>query len=101
TAVLLEDRKKPKAARRLKKIEKAEGEPGTVNEELRERLQQWRTEKFKAANAPAYTIMHQSTLMAIASIIPHTKADLLSVKGFGQAKFQKYGEEILEICKEF
>lgn len=99
--VLLEDRKKPKASRKLKKIEKAEGEDGTVNEELREKLQQWRTEKFKAANAPAYTIMHQSTLMAIASIIPHTKSELLSVKGFGQAKFDKYGEEILEICKGF
>ena len=46
-------------------------------------------------------ILHQSTLMTSASTVPHTKEELLSVKGFGQAKFEKYGEEILSVCREF
>ena len=100
TECLLEERKAP-SKRRLKKLERKEGETGVVNEELRERLQQWRTERFKADNVPAYTIMHQSTLLEIASVMPVTKAGLMAVKGFGEAKFRKYGEELLAICREF
>ncbi len=100
TEAYLADRSRPKA-KRLKKIEHNEGESGIVNEELRERLQQWRTERFKADNVPAYTIMHQSTLMEIAILAPKSKDELLSIKGFGEAKFKKYGSEILEICKDF
>ena len=82
-------------------MEYADDEPGLVNEALRERLQQWRSDRFKADNVPAYTIMHQSTLLEIAARIPKTKAELLRIKGFGDARFRKYGEEILEICTEF
>lgn len=100
TECLLEERKAP-SKRRQKKLERKEGETGVVNEELRERLQQWRTERFKADNVPAYTIMHQSTLLEIASFMPVTKAGLMAIKGFGEAKFRKYGEELLAICREF
>ncbi|MBQ7811452.1 MAG: AAA family ATPase [Bacteroidales bacterium] len=99
TDCVLEDRSL--RTRKLRKIERAEGEQGSVNEQLRERLQAWRTERFKADNVPAYTIMHQTTLMDIAALIPKTKAELLRIKGFGDAKFKKYGEEILSITAEF
>lgn len=100
TECLLRDRSL-RPVRRLKKVEKKEGEQGIVNEELRERLQQWRMQRFKADNVPAYTIMHQSTLMEIASLIPKTKEELLSIKGLGKAKLEKYGDEILEITAEY
>ena len=100
TECLLEDRSKVKA-RRLKKLVKLDDEPGIVNEALRERLQEWRTARFKKDNIPAYMIMHQSTLMAIASRVPKTKAELMRIKGFGEESFKKYGEEILAITAEF
>lgn len=100
TDCLLEDRSKTRA-RRLKKIVKSDDEPGTVNEKLREKLQEWRTARFKKDNVPAYTIMHQSTLMTIASLAPQTKSELLRIKGFGEERFKKYGEEILAITSEF
>ena len=100
TECLLEDRSKTKI-RRMKKLEKKEGEEGTVNEELRIRLQEWRTARFKQDNVPAYTIMHQSTLMNIASAVPQNKRDLLRIKGFGEESFKKYGEDILQITAEF
>ncbi len=100
TECLLEDRNSPKA-RKLKKITRAPGEGSIVNEELRERLQAWRAERFKQDNVPAYTIMHQSTLMEIATFIPQTKRELLAIKGFGEAKFKKYGEEILKITSGY
>ena len=100
TECLLEDRNKARA-RRLKKIVKDANEPGVVNEKLRERLQEWRTARFKKDNIPAYMIMHQSTLMTIASTVPKTKSELMRVKGFGEESFKKYGEEILAITAEF
>ena len=93
---MLADRTR-KTPKRLKKLTRVPGESGSVNEDLRERLQQWRTERFKKDNVPAYTIMHQSTLMDIAALVPKTKAELMRIKGFGEAKFEKYGEEILKI----
>lgn len=96
TDAFLEDRRKAPA----KKLT-ALNEPTSVNEELRERLQQWRMDRFKKDNIPAYMIMHQSTLLAIASHIPQTKKELLSIKGFGEASFKKYGEEILSITADF
>ena len=100
TECLLEDRSKTRV-RRLKKIVKDSDEPGTVNEELREKLMEWRTARFKKDNIPAYMIMHQSTLMTIASTVPKTKSELMRVKGFGEESFKKYGEEILAITAEF
>ena len=100
TECMLEDRKKTRKGR-LKKLEHKPGEAGIVNEELRERLQEWRSARFKQDNVPAYTIMHQSTLMEIATFIPKTKKELLAIKGFGEARFQKYGEEILKITADY
>jgi hypothetical protein len=99
TQCVLADRKHETAKRRLRKIEHEEG--GVVNEELRERLQQWRMERFKKDNVPAYTIMHQSTLLQIATLIPTSRKELLAIKGFGEASYKKYGEEILVMCSEF
>ena len=93
----LQERKVRKTSPKVK----LDAVPGSVNEELRERLMQWRMDRFKKDNVPAYTIMHQSTLMAIASIIPHTKEQLLAIKGFGEATYKKYGEEILAITSEY
>ena len=87
--------------KKLRKLERPEGEAGVVNEQLKERLQQWRSERFKADNVPAFMIMHQSTLMQIATYIPTTRQELLAIKGFGEASFKKYGDQILEICREF
>lgn len=93
--------KKKKKSRGTNTTTAEAAEPGTINEELKERLQQWRTEQYTANNVPAYIIMHQKTLLQIAAIVPHTKAELLSVKGFGPATYEKYGEQILAICSEF
>lgn len=99
TESVLEDRSKTKA-RRLKRLAKAADEPGAVNEKLRERMQEWRTGRFKQDNIPAYMIMHQSTLMEIAARVPKTREELLAIKGFGVEKYKKYGEEILEMTKD-
>ena len=99
TEVLLTDRRV--ARKRLTKIAKANTEQTTVNKALRDRLQEWRRERCVADKLPAYMIMHQSTLLEIASAVPKSKAELLAIKGFGKARFDKYGCEILEITSEY
>ena len=106
TACLLEERKAAggRKGRKLIRIENADGDSAgsrTVNEELRAELQAWRTERFKADNVPAYTIMHQSTLLDIATYVPKTREALLAINGFGKAKYEKYGEAILEITSKY
>lgn len=96
---LMERKQTPR--RKLRKLEQTEEGQGVINEELRDRLQQWRSERFKKDNVPAYTIMHQSTLLLIATLIPTTKKELLAIKGFGEASYRKYGEEILAITSQF
>ena len=93
--------RKQVSRRRLRELKRSEDGQGVVNEDLRDRLQQWRSDRFKKDNVPAYTIMHQSTLLQIAALIPITKDELLSIKGFGETSYKKYGPEIISICREF
>jgi hypothetical protein len=62
-------------------------------------LVQWRYRLSKDKAVPAFTILHQTTLTAIASIAPTTREALLTIHGFGEKKFEQYGEQILEIVR--
>ncbi len=73
---------------------------GSVHPELVQALVDWRREKYQKDNVPAYVILHQKTLLAIADIAPTTKEELLCVKGFGKSKCDKYGDEILEVIRK-
>ena len=73
---------------------------GSIHPELAQALVDWRREKYKKDNVPAYVILHQKTLLAIADIAPTTKEELLAVKGFGKSKCEIYGDEILEIVRK-
>ena len=96
---LMERKSAPR--RKLRQLKSFGDSQSVVNEALRERLQQWRSERFKKDNVPAYTIMHQDTLLLVASVIPVTKEELMSIKGFGETRYKKYGPEIIAICREF
>ena len=103
TACLLEERTINRRTKAVKttKSESVAKEDMEVNEDLRIELQEWRTERYKADNLPAYTIMHHSTLLEIAALAPKTRDELLAIKGFGKSKFDKYGAEILEITAKY
>ena len=69
-----------------------------ADEELAERLRAWRTGEAKRLGVPAYVVMHNQALAAIAQTRPATPRQLLSVQGMGDAKVEKFGEAILKIC---
>ena len=73
---------------------------GSTHPELVQALIDWRREKYQKDNVPAYIILHQKTLLAIADLAPTTKEELLTVKGFGKSKCDKYGDEILDVIRQ-
>ena len=76
-------------------------EQPTVNLGLEIRLKEWRSKHYKALNIPAYRVIPNKTLIEIATKIPRTREELMAVKGFGETRWEKFGEEILAITSEF
>jgi superfamily II DNA helicase RecQ len=68
------------------------------DKELTARLREWRSAEAKRLRVPAYVVMHDQTLATIAQVRPRTPRQLLAVKGIGDAKVERFGEAILEIC---
>lgn len=64
-------------------------------------LKQWRNERASQDGLPPYMIAQNESLMQIAAANIETVEDFLGIKGFGEKRAQKYGEEILEILKSF
>ena len=69
--------------------------PAAYDEELFERLREWRREA--AGNKPAFTVFTDATLEAIAESKPVTIADLLRISGVGRAKLDAYGEDVIAL----
>ena len=73
---------------------------GPRDQELAARLREWRSAEAKRLRVPAFMVMHERTLRAIAQAQPETPRQLLHVKGMGETKVEKFGEAILEICRD-
>ena len=68
-----------------------------TDEPLMEDLRAWRSTHARDDGVPAYVVAHDVTLAAIVEQRPGSMAALRRVKGMGQAKLERYGEEILAI----
>jgi ATP-dependent DNA helicase UvrD/PcrA len=71
--------------------------PSTMDEELYERLRQWRLKVAAAQSVPAYVVFTDLTLTAIAERRPSAEAELAQITGIGQHKLAKYGEAVLAL----
>jgi DNA helicase-2/ATP-dependent DNA helicase PcrA len=71
--------------------------PAAYDEELFERLRQWRTERAREEEIAAFMVFSNATLEEIATRRPRSTRELLKVSGVGKEKLQKYGEELLEL----
>src|ERR687897_2288452 len=70
---------------------------GPADEGLFERLRAWRLERAREDEVPAYVVLHDATLRELATAKPANVLDLASVKGFGPAKLERYGEDVLAV----
>ncbi len=62
-----------------------------------ETLKQWRQDKATQLSVANYMICHNSELLSVAKVKPLTLGDLSKIKGFGEQKISKFGEEILAV----
>jgi len=65
-----------------------------------ERLRAWRRERSQRDAVPAYVVLHDATLRDVAATLPATVPELAAVKGFGPAKIERYGDDILAVVSE-
>ena len=71
------------------------------NIELYDVLKRWRDEICDKSGMPIYMVANRATLTEIATYLPLNKKDLLQISGFGKAKVDKYGDDILQAVQEY
>ncbi len=67
------------------------------DEDVLAKLKNWRLKRAQTDKVSAYIIAHNTLLEELARRKPQTKQAMLGVKGLGQNKVDKYGDEILQI----
>lgn len=66
----------------------------------REALASWRKDRCKADGVPAYVVIDNATLDAIAEAAPTSLGDLGRIKGIGPTKLDRYGADILGVVAD-
>lgn len=82
------ERKKGRVLRAMR----AESDPA-----LLKALKNWRLSRARQHKLPAFVIFHDSVLAEISAVKPRTLEALCGIKGIGENKLARYGEEILHI----
>ena len=67
--------------------------------EVFERLRAWRASTAQAIDKPAFTVLHDSTLVAIAAAQPSQLRQLALLRGIGPTKLEAYGAQILAVVR--
>lgn len=60
----------------------------------------WRNKTARSEGVELFRVLSNKTLEEIAQKLPTNKAEMIEIKGIKEAKFSKYGKEILAIIKE-
>jgi DNA helicase-2/ATP-dependent DNA helicase PcrA len=76
---------------------RCDGCPADRDEELFEALRSWRAARAKDLGQPAYCVFTDATLEAIAERKPGSVSALVEIPGIGQAKLDKFGDDVLSL----
>lgn len=63
-------------------------------------LRAWRGDAARASGVPAHVLLHDRTLLALASLAPTTLDGLADVPGLGPVKIARYGPTLLALVRE-
>jgi RecQ family ATP-dependent DNA helicase len=86
--------KTPAASKTARAAEK----PVVANPALEEKLRAWRLGEAKKHGVPAFRILKDQSLRAIATKPPAVPDDLLSIPGVGASTVKKYGAALCKLC---
>ena len=100
-----DQRSKPAKAKKLdseKKCATAHADPVQLTPQqgkLAAMLKQWRAAEAKRLGVPAYVVLHDRSVNALAQAQPENPRQLLEIDGMGPAKVEKFGDAILKVCR--
>lgn len=69
--------------------------------ELYNLLRNWRSKIMRREGLPAYMVVSTKAMMSMANYMPTDKGSMLKMPHFGAKTFEKYGEELLQIIRNF
>lgn len=72
-----------------------------TQKDLISKLKGYRIEQARVFDVPAYRIFPNKTLESLVQILPVDEIQLKRVYGFGKRKIETYGEDVLNIIKQF
>jgi ATP-dependent DNA helicase RecQ len=72
-----------------------------ADQELREYLREWRRRTAKEQGAPAYVVLHDTSLDEICRSKPDSIGELLNITGIGERKAELYGQGILAALRQY
>lgn len=73
---------------------------GEADAKLFEKLRAWRLALATESGKPAFTVLGNAPLAAIAEAKPTSMADLARIHGMGPMKLEQYGEALLSLVKD-
>jgi ATP-dependent DNA helicase UvrD/PcrA len=73
--------------------------PSDIDEELFERLREWRLRVATQQGVPAYVVFTDATLTALAERRPTSNDELLAIAGIGPRKIEMYGSATLALLE--
>ena len=73
---------------------------GEYDAEIFDQLKNLRREIAQANNIPPYIVFSDKTLKELSIKLPRTKEEMLEIHGIGEVKFERYGEEFLELMEK-
>ena len=71
-----------------------------IEKQAYDALRAWRKARAMQEGIPSYMIAHNRQLARMVRMKAASKTDLAKVQGFGDAKVEKYGQEILETIQQ-
>ena len=71
------------------------------NEDLFGQLRGWRARVAREEQVPAYIIFSDATLQAISEALPTTVDELYAISGIGQKKAELFGQDLLDIVRQY
>jgi DNA-binding CsgD family transcriptional regulator len=71
------------------------------NPELYDTIKRWRDMVCEDEGTPIFMVATHLMMKDIATFLPRTSRDLLLISGFGKAKVDKYGEDILQTVNDY
>lgn len=69
-------------------------------EELVDELKKYRLNKSREENIKSYFIYNNEMMEELITVRPKDKKELIAIRGFGPAKIEKYGQDIIQIIRE-